>query len=126
MQTEQTLFTIDQLSENYANERGYPQSDKEHMEVTYWTLHNIAAKGFIAGYKAKLESIPKEKEEVEGKKEYEKLFSLEDIKKAWAAGFNRGAEEVGSTAGQLGLKLENPSGYEYIQSLTTNTPTNGK
>lgn len=40
------------LAEIYANNEGYPQSDKVHFETTYWTQHNIAANGFKVGYKA--------------------------------------------------------------------------
>ena len=49
MDNEQTL---EEMAEKMAIDEGYPQSDKEHFETTYWTQHNIYAKGFIAGAKA--------------------------------------------------------------------------
>lgn len=40
---------IEEISEKYATELGYPQSDKMQFTCTFWTHHNIAAQGFIDG-----------------------------------------------------------------------------
>lgn len=47
-----TKEQIQKLAEEKAIEAGYPKSDKESFETTFWTQHNIYKKGVVEGYKA--------------------------------------------------------------------------
>lgn len=40
---------INAVAEEYALKCGYPKSDKEIIETTYWTMHNRSADGFVSG-----------------------------------------------------------------------------
>lgn len=76
--TQQPSISVDEDAERYANNEGYPQSDKEYFETTSWTQHNIAANGFKSGYKAA----------------GNKAYTLQDIKDALRNGVNIGMKNV--------------------------------
>ncbi len=50
---------IFKLATNYATKQGYPQTDKDVFETTYWREHNISTEGFVEGFKAASQFKPK-------------------------------------------------------------------
>ena len=95
--TQPKALITDAEIEKMAEDAGYPQSDKESFECTYWTLHNVFTKGFKASQSLKWNG-----------------FSEEDLRKAM---LHASYETLNNKCIISHRNID-----EYIQSLTKPTP----